>query len=480
MAWNQAAVTDKGLELLAEAVEKGGVTITRAAGGETCCAEAELTAQTEVSAPARHIDIARKERSGSVITVNLRISNTGAAQAFTVRQIGLYAAANGSEEEVLLALIQDERGEEIPSEAENPEYLLELDLAIPVSNADKIEVNVTDLVVEGLLVEINHKIDAMSEKLDNISAGGGMTVKILDDYTWQEISDIAASGKAPLYFEVGDCKQIHVKGNIGILEDFDEILCVFILGFNHDVANAIDFGTFKSALYDGYDIALCTSNYNKAAVVGTFDFTMTHCLGGSDYWYNYGGWAYSDLRYDILGSTNVHRTKYGANASSPNLEENVDATPTCATDPVPNTLMAALPEDLRAVMKPMTIWTDNYGNTSNLDTYVTSSIDYLPLMSEDETGVFATSAYRHANTFERQHSTQYTYYKLGNSPEKYYHDRVSNGNSIVQWLFRSPAKNNSSGELQKLMCTFSRNNATAGVQYSMGLAPVFRVGGAAA
>lgn len=47
-----------------------------------------------------------------------------------------------------------------------------------------------------------------------------------------------------------------------------------------------------------------------------------------------------------------------------------DATATTATNPVANTLMAALPSDLRAVMQPMTIYTDNTGGGSGNASYV--------------------------------------------------------------------------------------------------------------
>ena len=71
---------------------------------------------------------------------------------------------------------------------------------------------------------------------------------------------------------------------------------------------------------------------------------------------NAGGWKGCDLRYDVLGSTNTN---------------DGDATATTATNPVANTLMAALPSDLRAVMQPMTIYTDNTGGGSDNASYVT-------------------------------------------------------------------------------------------------------------
>ena len=77
--------------------------------------------------------------------------------------------------------------------------------------------------------------------------------------------------------------------------------------------------------------------------------------------------------------------------------------------------MAALPSDLRAVMKPMTIYTDNTGGGSNTASYVTASVDYLPLLAEFE--IFGTRSY--ANSAEQNYQQQYQYYKNGNSKVKY-------------------------------------------------------------
>ena len=55
-----------------------------------------------------------------------------------------------------------------------------------------------------------------------------------------------------------------------------------------------------------------------------------------------------------------------------------------ATSPTANTLLAALPADLRAVMKPATKYSDNTGGGSDTASYVTSTTDLLPLLSEFE------------------------------------------------------------------------------------------------
>ncbi|MFR2023551.1 MAG: DUF6273 domain-containing protein [Clostridia bacterium] len=94
--------------------------------------------------------------------------------------------------------------------------------------------------------------------------------------------------------------------------------------------------------------------------------------------------------------------------------------------------MAALPADLRAVMQPVTKYTDNTANGGgNVQTYVTATTDYLFLLAEFE--VFGTRSY--ANSYEQNYQAQYDYYKAGNSRVAYNHSAVS---LAVWWWLRSP------------------------------------------
>ena len=121
---------------------------------------------------------------------------------------------------------------------------------------------------------------------------------------------------------------------------------------------------------------------------------------------NSGGWGSSQMRSKVLGS-----------ASSP-------------TSPTANTLLAALPADLRAVMKSCTKYTDNKGG-GNTASNVSSTTDYLFLLSEYE--VFATHQY--CNDAEPNYQAQYDYFKAGNS--KVANKHSATGTAAVWWL-RSP------------------------------------------
>lgn len=292
------------------------------------------------------------------------------------------------------------------------------------------------------------------------------TKKALNDQTWAEIRQVSDAGKGSEYWNVGDRKGVLVKGTVGTLA-VNTTLYVYILGFNHNSAKegaGIHFGTFKSALTNGADVCLIDSYYGSyQSYNGTKYFQMNHWGTSSNYNTNYGGWKACDMRYDILGSTNKAPSGYGAQKTTSVV--GYDAPTNTATSPVANTLMAALPSDLRAVMKPITKYTDSVGNSSNVAGNVTASVDYLPLLAEFE--IFGTRSY--ANQYEQNSQVQYDYYKSGNSKVKYRHS--STGSTAVWWE-RSPRYDS--------YYTFCYVGASGGAgnnlaSFSIGLAPAFMV-----
>lgn len=271
---------------------------------------------------------------------------------------------------------------------------------------------------------------------------------VLNENDWSVIKSVADASQGANYWAVGDRKAVTVNGTVGT-QAINGTYYVYILGFDHNSSRegtGITFGTFKTALSGGTDICLVDSHYNDYSTGGQKWFNMNHSSNT-----NSGGWKGCDLRYDVLGSTNSN---------------NNDAGTTTATSPVSGTLMAALPSDLRAVMKPMNIYTDNTGGGSNTASYVTKSVDYLPLLAEYE--IFGTRSY--ANSAEQNYQAQYQYYKNGNSKVKYRHSSTS---STAGWWERSPRYSGGSS-------SFCFVGAGGGAGYgsawvSFGLAPAFRV-----
>lgn len=302
---------------------------------------------------------------------------------------------------------------------------------------------------------------APADKTVAVTAQFMPTKKALNDQTWAEIRQVSDAGQGSSYWSVGDRKAVLVNGTVGTLA-VNQTLYVYILGFNHNSAkegNGIQFGTFKTALSGGTDVCLVDGSYNSYKTDGSKIFNMNHWGN-----YNYGGWKACDLRYDILGSTNKAPVNYGkARATS---DTGYDAPTNTATSPVANTLMAALPADLRAVMKPITKYTDNKGNSSDVAANVTSSLDYLPLLAEQE--IFGGNR-TYSNQYEKNSQVQYAYYSAGNSKVKYRHSATG---STACWWERSPYYG-----YNNFFCLVN-TNGNANTNYarnSLGLAPAFMV-----
>lgn len=235
---------------------------------------------------------------------------------------------------------------------------------------------------------------------------------VLDNNTWNDIQFASDSGQGANCWSIGDCKEVTVSGTVGT-QAINGTYYAYIIGFDHNSShegNGITFGAFKTAVSGGKDICFFDSKYGNGATDGTKYFNIQHA---NTSWST--GWKNCDLRYDVLGSTNT---------------KDKNATATTATKPVKNTLMAALPSDLRAVMKPMNIYTSNHGG-SDTQSDVTQTVDYLPLLAEFE--VFGSQKY--ANSYEKNYQAQYAYYSAGNSKVKY---KYSSPKYTAQWWLRSP------------------------------------------
>ena len=274
----------------------------------------------------------------------------------------------------------------------------------------------------------------------------GPTAQVaLNDNDWDTISYYAQAGTAANYWAVGDRKAVTLNGKVSDgLTLSNTTLYVYILGINHNGSTGIDFGTFKTALTGGTDVALIDSGYSSSKTSGTW-FNMNNSSSNSN------GWKKCRMRYYVLGSTD---------SSSGN-----DASATTATSPVSNTFMAALPSALRAVMRPMTVYSDNTGGGSDTSSYVTATVDYLPLLAEYE--VFGTRSY--ANSAEKNNQAQYQYYINGNSKVKYKHGATS---TSCSWWLRSVCATNSNP-----FC-YVNTNGSAIYNYtynSYGVAPAFRI-----
>ena len=231
---------------------------------------------------------------------------------------------------------------------------------------------------------------------------------VLDKNEWKVIKKVADADKGANYWAVGDTKRITLNGKVGATTISNLKVDAFIIGFNHNSgkegSNRIHFLLGKIG---GKFVGLVDSYYDPSGYATTSGaFTMNT----SDT--NSGGWAKTQMRSTVLGA-----------ASDP-------------TNPTANTLLAALPADLRAVMKSVTKYTDNTGGGSNSASAVTATTDYLWLLAEFE--VFGSRTY--ANSSEPSSQAQYEYFKAGNSKIAYKHSAAE---TAAAWRLRSPNSTNS-------------------------------------
>ena len=256
----------------------------------------------------------------------------------------------------------------------------------------------------------------------------------LNNNEWDVISSVSDAGEGANYWSVGDRKAVVLNGTVGKLSLSSVTTYAFIIGFNHNSSKEgsgrIHFQLAKTALSGGTDIAFCDSSYGSS-VSSTGYFSMNSSNTNS------GGWASSQMRTNICGTS---LSSYSG------------------------TIIAVIPAALRAVLKSVTKYTNNTGN-STAASAVTATTDYFFLLSEYE--VFGSCTY--ANSSEASYQAQYAYYSAGNSKIKYNHSATT---TAVRWWLRSPRASGSGiFVIVNLGGTVSGDNAA----YSNGFAPGFCV-----
>lgn len=283
----------------------------------------------------------------------------------------------------------------------------------PISTATQTALNGKQNKLSGAqtdFVSFDASGNAQAKSLDTLKSLLGIpalekivgVTNVLNDNSWSIISKVSEANMGANYWAIGDTKRITLNGKVGDYTFSNFAVDVFILGFNHNSAK--EGGKrihFQIGKINGNSVALCDSHYNTSST-STERFHMNN----SDT--NVGGWKESHMRQTILG-----------NSGSP-------------TNPLANSLLAALPADLRAVMKSVQKYTDNTAGQTDIAGNVTATADWLFLLAEFE--VFGTRYY--ANSAEQNYQHQYDYYKAGNSRVAYNHSATS---TAVLWWLRSPS-----------------------------------------
>ena len=246
----------------------------------------------------------------------------------------------------------------------------------------------------------------------------------LNTNSWEMIKVVSDAGQGANYWSVGDTKDVTLSGTWQSLNVSNVTVKAFIIGFDHNSAlegtNRIHFlmGKIGTAM-----VAFCDSQYGNQTSGAYFTMNTSHT--------NSGGWEASRMRKTVLGNSNT-----------PDV-------------PLEGSLIAVLPEELRAVMKPVTKWT--------LNNSLSATTDYTFLMAEFE--IFGARTY--ANRAEQSKQAQYDYFKAGNP--KVFHKHSATTTAVSAWL-RSLCASDTSA-FCNVDASGSADNGNAG--RPLGLAPGF-------
>lgn len=203
---------------------------------------------------------------------------------------------------------------------------------------------------------------------------------VLNDNDWATIRKVSDNGQGQNYWSIGDRKAEPLNGTVGSLT-LNGTYYPFIVDFDHNKskespnAHTITFQFAKSALTGGADIAFVDGSYNSAESSAAFRMNTTNT--------NSGGWTGSYMKKTLMPA-----------------------------------FKSACSAALRAVIKPVTIYSDNVGDGSDTASNVTASSEEFYLPAEFE--VHGEQSF--ANIAEQNYQTQLAYYKAGNSKVKYKHN----------------------------------------------------------
>ena len=322
-----------------------------------------------------------------------------------------------------------------------------------VISATSSDTSVATVSVSGNIITVNHVNKKSGTATITVKVGAGtnynapsnktFTVKAefvpakatLDTMSWADIRKVSDAGIAKDYWAVGDAKGLQINGTVSATS-INQKVYAFILGFDHNSGregtNRIHFQIGKTAA-TGTQICFVDAQY--ANWNGTF--TMNGSTSSNST--NAGGWNGCSMRNTLLSQ----------NPLSPGSKS----------------FMAALPSDLRAVMKSVTKYSDNTGGTTNAASAITATTDYLFLLSEWE----VQGARTYASQYEQNYQQRYAYYANGNSKVFYRHSATG---STAFWWLRSVRAGDSATFCAvytggSANCTFSGR--------SLGVAPAFCV-----
>ena len=199
MSWNSSLYTNSGADMVAELLGGRTLTISKATGGAGAASTAdEQKAQTAVLEEKQTFKILALEdatdSSGEVIgkRIKIQITNETLTEGYVLHQVGIFAKLDDATDETLMIVMQDDRGIEIPSHADNADFEIELFAIMTVSNVANLKVeidpnalatieqlNTVKTTLEAKITTVQNNVDTVKQTYLPLS-GGTMTGVITD------------------------------------------------------------------------------------------------------------------------------------------------------------------------------------------------------------------------------------------------------------------------------------------------------------
>lgn len=198
MSWDKSSYTDIGAALLSESLSGGALTITRAVSGTETADGTDLSKATEVSGDTHELTLLGIDTvtDGNETARRIRIQITGAEKSYIMHQIGVFGKLSTDSMESLLFIMQDDRGVEVPSGADNADFEIEFSALLAISNKANISIEVSPQI-EALKKLVEEEIERHNQDPEAHNGQiGGKGSAIIKDITipaegwdWERESD---------------------------------------------------------------------------------------------------------------------------------------------------------------------------------------------------------------------------------------------------------------------------------------------------
>ena len=262
---------------------------------------------------------------------------------------------------------------------------------------------------------------------------------ILENNSWEVIGQVAQSGLADMFWDIGDSKIINFKsktigtvtnngpsinGGNYIIDNYS----LFIVHFNCPINKTIP---DKNIIFMGFKTVRTYNSHQVQSTIAVTDSSYGNmCSSTKNYSLNHSNnpgvysWWHCDFRYDILGATSSQPTQYLQQKTTASIGYN--ATQETINNPVPNTLMDLLPDDFRNILKLQTHYINKVGKGQNISQYglIVDAIS-IPSVYNYLGSRYLSSTTSRTNYFplEAEHQTQFSYFLFGNSLTEFYYFR---------------------------------------------------------